>query len=128
TLFVAAVQSFIAIYGGYSGAGIGVLMLAGLSFAGLDHIHQMNALKVLLATLINGTASIIFICKSFSATLPQDRIHWPLALGMVLAATFGGFFGMHIARKIKQDQLRLIILLIGIALTAVYFYRAYAPA
>jgi uncharacterized membrane protein YfcA len=127
TFLVAAVQLLIAIYGGYFGAGIGVLMLAGLSFAGLDHIHQMNALKVLLATLINGTASAIFICKSFFATSALDRIHWPLALGMVVAATFGGFFGMHFARTIKQDQLRAIILFIGIALTAVYFYRAYTP-
>src|SRR5437763_1121245 len=82
---IAAIQLFSAIYGGYFGAGIGVLMLAGLSFASLDHLHQMNALQVLLATLINGTATIIFISRSaLPQTPPQDRIHWPLALGMVL--------------------------------------------
>ena len=54
-------QFVVAVYGGYFGAGIGVLMLAGLSFAGLDDIHQMNALKVLLSTLINGAAAIVFL-------------------------------------------------------------------
>ncbi len=126
TLLVAAVQVVIAIYGGYFGAGIGVLMLAGLSFAGLDSIHQMNALKVLLATIINGIATTLFIVYSLMPNAStEDRIHWPLALGMAAAALFGGFYGMHIARKIKQEQLRLLILLIGIGLTLAYFYRAY---
>src|SRR3954470_12756319 len=61
TLFVGAVQLVVAVYGGYFGAGIGVLMLAGLAFAGLDDIHQMNGLKVLLATIINGVAAVIFL-------------------------------------------------------------------
>ena len=106
--------------------GIGVLMLAGLSFAGLESIHQMNALKVLLATVINGIAVVIFLCASFFATSPADRIQWPLALGMACASIGGGFFGMHFARKVKQNQLRVFILLIGISLTLIYFYRAYA--
>jgi len=125
TLLVAAVQVVIALYGGYFGAGIGVLMLAGLSFAGLDDIHQMNALKVLLATLINGTAAAIFIARSFSAP-PADRIHWPLAAAMVVASTLGGFLGMRLARRISQNHLRHFILAVGICLTAIYFYRAYA--
>src|SRR5688500_12395362 len=53
TIFVGVVQLLVAIYGGYFGAGIGILMLAGLSFAGLDDIHQMNGMKVLLQTIIN---------------------------------------------------------------------------
>jgi hypothetical protein len=61
TLFVGAIQLAVAIYGGYFGAGIGVLMLAGLSFAGLDDLHQTNALKVLLATFINGISVAIFV-------------------------------------------------------------------
>ena len=128
TLVVAVVQFIIAIYGGYFGAGIGVLMLAGLSFAGLDHIHQMNALKVFLATLINGVACAVFISLSFMTASAAERIQWPMAAGMAGAAVFGGFFGMRVARRIKQERLRAIILAIGIGLTAVYFYRAYAMA
>jgi uncharacterized protein len=129
TLLVAAVQFFIAVYGGYFGAGIGVLMLAGLSFAGLDNLHQMNALKVLLATLINGMATGIFIAQTalVSVSGKGEGIHWPLAIGMVCASVFGGFYGMHIARRIKQEKLRMLILLIGITLTLIYFWRAYAP-
>src|SRR3954451_4405162 len=72
TLFVGLVQIVVAVYGGYFGAGIGVLMLAGLSFAGLDDIHQMNALKVLLATLINGVASIVFLVGSWNAARADE--------------------------------------------------------
>jgi uncharacterized membrane protein YfcA len=116
TLFVAAVQLLVAIYGGYFGAGIGVLMLAGLSFAGLDDIHQMTAMKVLLATMINGVAAVIF---SFYT------VDWNIAGAMAIASIFGGFLGMAAARRIKADQLRLVILAIGISLTAYYFYNAY---
>ena len=116
TLFVAAVQLLVAIYGGYFGAGIGVLMLAGLSFAGLDDIHQMNAMKVLLATLINGVAAVVFTFY---------EINWRLAGAMALASIAGGFLGMMGARRIKADQLRLVILLIRTSLTAYYFYSAY---
>jgi uncharacterized membrane protein YfcA len=120
TLVVAFIQFFVAVYGGYFGAGIGVLMLAGLSFAGLDDIHQMNALKVLLATIINGIAALIFI---FSGS-----VSWRWVGPMAIASTIGGFWGMSIARKIKPDQLRLMILCIGIALTGVYFAKNYFHA
>ena len=91
TLFVGFVQIFIAVYGGYFGAGIGVLMLAGLSFAGLDDIHQMNALKVLLSTLINGVAAIVFLFSHL--------VDWRIAGIMAAASILGGFFGMAVARK-----------------------------
>ena len=116
TLFVAAVQLVVAIYGGYFGAGIGVLMLAGLSFAGLDDIHQMTAMKVLLATMINGVAAVVFCFYT---------VDWHIAGTMAVASVIGGFLGMGAARRIKADQLRLVILAIGVSLTAYYFYNAY---
>jgi uncharacterized membrane protein YfcA len=116
TLFVAAVQLIVAVYGGYFGAGIGVLMLAGLSFAGLDDIHQMTAMKVLLATMINGVAAVIFCFYT---------VDWGIAGTMAIASVIGGFLGMAAARRIKADQLRLVILGIGVALTAYYFYNVY---
>jgi uncharacterized membrane protein YfcA len=117
TLLVGVIQFVIGIYGGYFGAGIGVLMLAGLSFAGLDSLNQMNALKVLLATLINGVASIVFL---FS-----HRIDWHVALVMAITSTIGGFIGMAVARRIKQQYLRAVILLVGVTLTGVYFWKNY---
>ncbi|HZL36716.1 MAG TPA: sulfite exporter TauE/SafE family protein [Tepidisphaeraceae bacterium] len=120
TVIVGIIQVFVAVYGGYFGAGIGVLMLAGLSFAGLDDIHQMNALKVLLATLINLVAAVIFL---FS-----HEIDWKYAGAMALAAMVGGFLGMSVARRSRPDRLRAIILIIGTALTGVYFAKNYLHA
>jgi len=117
TIIVGCIQFVIAIYGGYFGAGIGVLMLAGLAFAGLDDIHQMNALKVLLATIINGVAAVLFF---FSR-----QVDWRYVLPMAIASTLGGFLGMVVARRIKQNQLRAVILLIGIVLTFYYFGKNY---
>jgi uncharacterized membrane protein YfcA len=105
TLLVGLIQFAVAVYGGYFGAGIGVLMLAGLSFAGLDSLHQMNALKVLLAALINFVASVVFL---FSG-----EIRWGVALAMAIASTLGGFLGMAWARRIRQEYLRVVILLVG---------------
>lgn len=119
TLFVGAIQLAVAVYGGYFGAGIGVLMMAGLSFAGLDDVHQMNALKVLLATFINGISVVIFLF---------GPVNWPLAGVMAGVSVIGGFLGMAAARRIKPDQLRLAILGIGVILTTVYFVKAYGPA
>jgi len=117
TILVGAVHFLVAIYGGYFGAGIGVLMLAGLSFAGLDDIHSMNALKVLLATLINGVAAILFF---FSR-----QVDWNWVFVMAVASVVGGFWGMAIARRVKPDKLRAVILSIGILLTGIYFAQNY---
>ena len=118
TAFVALVQFLVAVYGGYFGAGIGVLMLAGLSFAGLEDLHQMNAMKVLLATLINGVAAVVFLFYP---------IDWSIAAAMAVASIAGGFLGMLGGRRLHPDQLRLFILAVGVALTAYYFHAAYQP-
>lgn len=139
TLFVGFIQVFIAVYGGYFGAGIGVLMLAGLSFAGLEDIHQMNALKVLLSTLINGVAAIVFIVFSSvpraaallgraGAGEDAGHINWPIAGGMAVASIAGGFWGMAVARRVKPDTLRAAILVIGVILTGFYFATNYFHA
>lgn len=121
TLAVGAIQFVVAVYGGYFGAGIGVLMLAGLSFVGLDNLNQINALKVLLSTLINGVASLIFLCSRDS----DARVDWQVAFLMMIAAIVGGVVGMAGARRVKQEYLRAVILLIGASLTAFYFWKNY---
>ncbi len=118
TVFVGAIQFLVAIYGGYFGAGIGVLMLAGLAFAGLDSLHQMNALKVLLATIINGVAAFIFLFSPI--------INWKIVALMAISSIFGGFWGMAVARKVPENILRLAVLATGLILTVVYFHKAYA--
>lgn len=125
TLLVGLIQFFISVYGGYFGAGMGVLMLAGLAFSGLDHIHQMNALKVLLGTIINGISIVVFVLYTMHARQPGDGVDWAYALPMAAAAAVGGFWGMRLARRVKPDNLRYIILGIGTLLTVTYFYKAY---
>lgn len=116
TIVVGCVQIAVAVYGGYFGAGIGVLMLAGLSFAGLKDIHLMNGLKVLLATLINGISAVIFFL---------GPVVWRLVPEMVVASVIGGYVGMYAARRIKPDQLRALILLVDVSLTIAYFVKNY---
>ncbi len=110
-------QFAVAIYGGYFGAGIGILMLASLGFIGLQNIHEMNTLKTILSSLINLVASVLFICAGL--------IHWPKAAIMTLGATAGYFLGSHFAQRISPARVRQLITLIGLVLSAVTFYKEF---
>src|SRR5439155_11079615 len=112
-----AFQFVIAVYGGYFGAGIGILMLAWLGFIGLAHIHEMNTLKTLLGSLINLVAAIWFAFAGL--------IHWPKAAVMTAGALAGYFLGAHFAQRIPQRRLRQIITVIGFTLSAVTFYQQF---
>ncbi len=109
-------QLMISIYGGYFGAGIGVLMLAGLALSGLKDPHEMNALKAFLGTGINLAASVVFVIR--------QEIDWHYAPAMTLAAMVGGYFGMHFARQLPAARLRQIIIVIGILLTVYYAWKS----
>ncbi len=108
-------QFFIAIYGGYFGAGIGILMLSSLSFLGLSSIHQVNALKTFLAFGINITAALVFIATG--------KVLWPYALAMMGTAIVGGYFGARFARKLPPAVVRVIVIAIGFSLAAFYFWK-----
>jgi uncharacterized membrane protein YfcA len=108
-------QFGIAIYGGYFGGGIGFLMLAALTAAGLN-IRNANATKNVLAGVMNASAVAIFI---FS---PQ--VHWLQAGIACVGAVIGGFVGGHMVTRVNQKLLRLIAVIIGVALTIGLFYRA----
>jgi len=110
-------QFFVAIYGGYFGAGIGILMLASLGFLGLSDIHEMNTLKTVLSSLINLVASLWFICAGL--------IHWPKAGVMTVGALGGYFLGAHFSQRIPQRAVRHLITGIGFTLAAITFYREF---
>ena len=117
-LIIAVIVQFgVGIYGGYFGAGNGILMLASLGFLGLTNIHQMNALKNVLGLLINVVAAIIFICGGL--------INWPQAGIMTIGALGGYFFGSSYSQKIPQIYVRRFISGIGITITVVLFYRQF---
>ncbi|MDR3708851.1 MAG: sulfite exporter TauE/SafE family protein [Capsulimonadaceae bacterium] len=108
-------QFFVAIYGGFFGAGIGILQLAALGFLGLTNIHRMNAVKNVTSSAINIVASAMFILGG--------RVNWPIAVLMGVAAIAGGYGGAGVARKIGQQRVRQIIIGIGFAIAGLMFYR-----
>lgn len=110
-------QFGVAIYGGYFGAGIGILMLATLGLLGLHHIHEMNAIKTVLASLINIVAAGYFVFVGL--------VIWPQALIMTLGATLGYYLGSHAAQKISQQQVRNLVGVIGVSLSLVFFWREF---
>ncbi len=140
TLAVAISQFAIAVYGGYFGAGIGILMLAALALSGMDDLHAMNGLKNGLATAINGIAVLAFVVAQlvppdalfpgFSHAVPWwptgDVIYWPEAAVMLVGAVAGGVTGVRLARRLPTRVTRGAITTIGATLTAWFFYRTYA--
>ena len=112
-----AFQFAVAIYGGYFGAGIGILMLASLGFLGLSNIHEMNTLKTILGSLINLVAAIWFVCAGL--------IHWPKAGVMTAGALVGYFLGSHYSQRISQPRVRQIITAVGFIISGVTFYKQF---
>jgi uncharacterized membrane protein YfcA len=108
-------QFLIAVYGGYFGAGIGILTLSALAMMGLSDIHEMNALKTVLATTINGVAVVIFIA--------QQKIDWHYAIPMIVAGIIGGYAGARMARSLNRNLVRRIVVAIGFGLAAYYFWK-----
>ena len=106
-------QLLIAVYGGYFGGGIGILMLATLGLMGMENIHEMNAMKTLLQAAINGVAVITFIIAG--------AVVWPQAILMLVGAIAGGFGGAYYARRIEQRWVRLFVTLVGCSMT-IYFF------
>lgn len=101
-------QFAVATYGGFFGAGIGILMLAAMGILGLTNIHRMNGLKNFAAVCINGVAALTFV---FSG-----RVHWNLALLMMAAAIVGGYAGAGLARRVGQQNVRRTVVVIGLAM------------
>lgn len=108
-------QFLIGIYGGYFGAGIGILMLSSLAFMGIPNIHQMNGVKNILAATMNGVTLVIFAISGV--------IVWKYALVMMLTATLGGYAGASVARRLRPTWIRAIVVTVGFAV-AVYSWMA----
>ena len=118
-LVVASVLQFlVAVYGGYFGAGIGILMLAVLGVLGFGDIHRLNAVKNVLGMAINGTAAGLFAAGSFFGS--QD-VSWGHAAIMAVAAVLGSLAGASVVRRLPAPFVRRCVALIGFALAAYYF-------
>ncbi len=116
-VFGAALQLPVAVYGGFFGAGLGILTLSALSVQGIKDIQELNALKNLASTVNYMVAAAIFILSG--------AISWPHAFVMMSTAILGGHFGVVLARHLSSSWLRRIIVSIGFLLTIVYFVQVY---
>lgn len=107
-------QCLVAIYGGYFGAGVGILMLAALGFMGLSNIHRMNGLKNWGGLCMNAVAATMFTFSSL--------VNWPVALGMAVGAVSGGYIGSRTAQRVSQELVRGAIVAIGLISGVLLFF------
>ena len=108
-------QFLSSIYGGYFGAGNGILMLAALGLLGLSDIHRANGIKNFLGICINSIAVISFALSHL--------VSWPESLLMAAGAIAGGYFGAHTAKRLGQLFVRRAVVLIGLVIGAVMLWR-----
>jgi len=113
--FVFVFQFVVAVYGGYFGAGMGILMLAALGLIGLTDMHQMNGLKNLLAICINGVAAIYFAISG--------AVAWRDGLFMGAAAIVGGYLGARMARRLGRKFVKGLVIVIGLTMTISLFLK-----
>lgn len=108
-------QFLVAVYGGYFGAGAGILMLAALGFLGVHDLHHRNGIKNLAATFINGIALVMFAMGGL--------VNGPVAASMAAGALLGGYLSAGLAKRIGQQRVRGIVVAVGLAATAWTAYR-----
>jgi uncharacterized membrane protein YfcA len=106
----------IAVYGGYFGGGIGIMILAAFRLYGYTDIHGMNGLKNILGGSLNGIAALIFIFA--------HEVQWFPTLIMMAAAISGGYVGPHLARRLRPRVVRGIVIGVGCLMTAYFFHIA----
>jgi len=108
-------QLLVGLYGGYFGAGIGILMLAALSILGLSDIHEMNSLKVVLGGSVNGIAAVYFIWARM--------VYWPYVVLMAVASILGGYGGAGAARKLGRTAVRRLVIAVGFGMAVSLFIK-----
>ena len=104
-----------AIYGGYFGAGLSVIVLAALGLSLDDTLTRLNALKQAIALSVNVAAALFFL---FSG-----RVVWSAALVMAVGALIGGALGGKLAGRIKPATLRRVVVVIGVSVAVIYLVR-----
>ena len=116
-VFVMVLQLAVSVYGGYFGAGMGIMMLTSLSILGLTDILEMNALSSLYGLCINGIAAALFIWS--------HMVYWPFVLVMAVGATLGGYGAAGIARRIGNMAVRRFVIAVGFTIAATLFIRLF---
>ncbi len=115
---VIGAQVVLSIYAGYFGGGVGIMMMAAWSLLGAADIKAMSAARTLLVSAANSIAVLIF---AFAGP-----VRWPETAVLTVSAVLGGYFGARLARRVPGPVLRRFVILFGAAMTAVFFWRAWA--
>jgi uncharacterized membrane protein YfcA len=110
-------QLAVAVYGGYFGGGMGIVMLAMLAVLGMTDIHAMNALKTVMGFVINGVAVVAFVVAG--------AIYWKEGIVMIVGGILGGYLGAHYAQKVPQVWIRAFVVLVGAGMTVYFFWKSY---
>ncbi len=110
-----AIQFLIAIYGGFFGGAIGILMLATWTAFGQTDIHVMNANRTLMGSAANSVAAVLFMMAR--------KIWWPQALLMLGATVLGGYIGARTARKVNPKIIRGLVTGVSVGITIAFFLR-----
>ncbi len=105
------------IYGGYFGAGLGVILIAAFTIAGYTVTQMANAMK--------NAAGTVIALVSIGIVSASGLVSWPSALSMMAGATIGGYAGGHLSKRISAKLLRNLVIVFGLIVSAVYLWRAY---
>ncbi len=105
----------VCLYVGFFGAGSGLLLMGILSIAGIENVHEINALKTVTISVSRSIAAVTFLI--YGAVL------WHYAVLMMIAASTGGYATAHLARKHKPHGMRAIIISIGCFVTLYFFWK-----
>ena len=108
-------QFLVTVYGGFFGAGQGILTLAALAIQGIENIQELNALKNWISAVTYTVSALTFIIAG--------AITWPHTLVMVVTATLGGMSGAHIARYLPAIWLKRLVIGVGSVMTIIYFFK-----
>lgn len=112
---IMAIQLVIGLYGGYFGAGIGIMMLSALTIYGMTDLLRMNALTSLFGMSINAIAAATFIVTGM--------VRWPVVAAMVVGSVIGGYGAAGIARKIGSVAVRRFVIFVGFSISAFLLIR-----
>jgi uncharacterized membrane protein YfcA len=117
TWLALALQFLVSVYGGFFGAGMGIMMLACFALYIEGNVHELNAVKNWLSLLINFTCSIVFFIKGL--------VVLPVAFFLLIGAVLGGFVAARVSQRFDPNKLRVAIAVYGFAMAGVFAYQAY---
>ena len=109
----------VALYGGYFGAGIGILMISALSLYGMGDVRRLVALKNLLTGCLRGVAVLVLVV--------EGAINWGYGVPMAFGGLLGGYLAGTASGRVNRSVLRVVVIAIGFCVEAYYFLTLYGP-